>query len=75
MERARHGKKIFASCGGSFFSYQTRHTLGLKNRDLLSICVNAIHAGSTDADPTKWKVTQEAVQREIEKGEDGAFRQ
>ncbi len=31
------------------------------------MCVNAIHAGSTDADPAKWKVTQERMEREIGK--------
>lgn len=52
---------------GSFFSYQTRHTQGLNNRDILNICVNAIHAGSTDDDPGRWKVTQELMEREIRK--------
>ena len=40
---------------------------GLSGGDILNICVNAIHAGSTDADPAKWKVTQEMMEREIEK--------
>jgi hypothetical protein len=31
------------------------------------MCVNAIHAGSTDADPAKWKVKQEMLEREIPK--------
>jgi hypothetical protein len=31
------------------------------------MCVNAIHAGSTDADPAKWRVTQERMEREIRK--------
>jgi len=31
------------------------------------ICINAIHAGSADADPAKWKVTQEMMEREIRK--------
>ena len=30
-------------------------------------CLNAIHAGSADADPAKWKVTQGMLEREIEK--------
>jgi hypothetical protein len=29
--------------------------------------VNAIHAGSTDADPAKWLVTQVMLEREIAK--------
>ena len=29
--------------------------------------MNAIHAGSTDADPAKWLVTQEMLEREIAK--------
>ena len=33
----------------------------------MNICVNAIHAGSTDADPTKWMVTQAIMEREIAK--------
>ena len=40
---------------------------GLSGGDILNICVNAIHAGSTDADPAKWKVTQEMMEREIGK--------
>jgi hypothetical protein len=28
--------------------------------------MNAIHAGSADADPAKWRVTQGALEREIE---------
>jgi hypothetical protein len=30
--------------------------------------VNAIHAGSVDADTAKWQVTQELLEREIAKG-------
>ena len=40
---------------------------GLSGGDILNICVNAIHAGSADADPAKWKVTQEMIVREIAK--------
>ncbi len=29
------------------------------------MCVNAIYADSTDADPAKWKVTQGLLEREI----------
>ena len=32
-----------------------------------NVCVNAIHAGSTDADPAKWQVTQAILEREIAK--------
>ena len=31
------------------------------------MCVNAIHAGSTDANPERWKVTQVILEREIAK--------
>ena len=40
---------------------------GLSGGDILNICVNAIHAGSVDADPAKWKVTQGMLEREISK--------
>jgi len=40
---------------------------GLSGGDILNVCVNAIHAGSTDADPAKWLVTQEKLEREIRK--------
>ena len=40
---------------------------GLSGGDILNVCVNAIHAGSTDADPAKWVVTQEMLEREIKK--------
>lgn len=39
---------------------------GLSGGDILNICVNATHAGSTDAAPAKWRVTQEMMEREIE---------
>jgi hypothetical protein len=39
----------------------------LSGGDILNICVNAIHAGSTDADPAKWLVTQVMLEREIAK--------
>lgn len=31
------------------------------------MCVNAIHAGSTDDDPAKWLVTHGMLEREISK--------
>ena len=40
---------------------------GLSGGDILNVCVNAIHAGSTDADPAKWLVTQKMLEREIRK--------
>ena len=40
---------------------------GLSGGDILNVCVNAIHAGSTDADPAKWRVTQAMLEREIAK--------
>jgi hypothetical protein len=40
---------------------------GLSGGDILNVCVNAIHAGSTDADSAKWLVTQELLEREIAK--------
>jgi hypothetical protein len=40
---------------------------GLSGGDILNICVNAIYAGSVDADPAKWKVTQRVIEAEIKK--------
>jgi len=40
---------------------------GLSGGDILNVCVNAIHAGSTDDDSAKWKVTQGMLEREIAK--------
>lgn len=40
---------------------------GLSGGDILNVCVNAIHAGSTDADPAKWRITQAMLEGEIEK--------
>ena len=40
---------------------------GFSGGDILNVCVNAIHAGSTDDDPAKWRVTQEMLEREIAK--------
>jgi ATP-dependent 26S proteasome regulatory subunit len=40
---------------------------GLSGGDILNICLNAIYAGSVDADTANWKVTQEMLEREIEK--------
>ena len=40
---------------------------GLSGWDILKVCVNAIHAGSEDAVPAEWKVTQGLREREIRK--------
>ncbi len=40
---------------------------GLSGGDILNICVNAIHAGSTDTNPDRWMVTQAIMEREIAK--------
>jgi hypothetical protein len=40
---------------------------GLSGGDILNLCVNAIHAGSTDVDSSKWRVTQPMLEREIAK--------
>jgi ATP-dependent 26S proteasome regulatory subunit len=38
---------------------------GISGGDILNICVNAIHAGSTDANPERWKVTQGMLKQYI----------
>lgn len=40
---------------------------GLSGGDILNICVNAIHAGSTDPNPERWVVTQAIIEAEIAK--------
>lgn len=40
---------------------------GLSGGDILNIALNAIHAGSADADPAEWRIAQEMIEREIEK--------
>jgi hypothetical protein len=40
---------------------------GLSGGDILNVCVNAIHAGSVDDDPAKWRVTHGMLEREIAK--------
>ncbi len=39
----------------------------LSGGDILNVCANAIQAGSVDADPEKWLVTQVMLEREIAK--------
>jgi len=40
---------------------------GLAAGDILNICVNAIHAGSTDPNPEQLMVTQVILEREMAK--------
>ena len=39
----------------------------LSGGDILNICVNAIHTGSTASDPERWKVSQAMIEAEIKK--------
>ena len=36
-------------------------------RDTLNICLNASYAGSSDANPERWEVTQAMIEAEIQK--------
>ena len=38
---------------------------GLSGGDILNVCLNAIHSGSTDEDTDRWKVTGDMLLREI----------
>ena len=40
---------------------------GLSGGDILNICLNAIYAGSTDANPERWEVSQAMIEAEIQK--------
>ena len=40
---------------------------GLSGGDILNVCVNAIHAGSVNADAKRWLVTQAMIEAEIKK--------
>ena len=40
---------------------------GLSGGDILNICLNAMYAGSTDANPERWLVKQGMLEREIAK--------
>jgi ATP-dependent 26S proteasome regulatory subunit len=40
---------------------------GLSGGDILNICLNAIYAGSTDANPERWEVSQAMIDAEIKK--------
>ena len=43
---------------------------GLSGGDIKNVCLNAIHAGSVDENPSNWKVTQSILTTEIEKVRD-----
>ena len=49
------------------YAVLSEQSRGLSGGDILNVCVNAIHAGSADADTSKWRVTQEMLEREIAK--------
>ena len=40
---------------------------GLSGDDILNVCANATHVGSTVSDPPKWAVTQGMLEAEIKK--------
>ena len=40
---------------------------GLSGGDILNILLNAIYAGSTDANPERWEVSQAMIEAEIKK--------
>ena len=40
---------------------------GLSGGDILNICLNAIYAGSADANPERWEVSQTMIEAEIKK--------
>ncbi len=44
---------------------RSQSTLVLRIRR--AMCINAIHAGSVDADPAKWVVTHGMLEREVAK--------
>ena len=41
----------------------------LSGGDIQNVAPNVIHAGSVDADPAQWKITQASLEREIEKAQ------
>jgi ATP-dependent 26S proteasome regulatory subunit len=49
------------------YAFLAELSRGLSGGDILNTCVNAIHAGSTDPNPERWKVTQVMLEREIMK--------
>jgi len=62
-----HEGKFLAGLPLANFAVLAGLSRGLSGGDILNICLNAIHAGSADADPAKWGVTQGMLEREIEK--------
>jgi hypothetical protein len=49
---------------GVFLADPSEH---LSGGDILNIGLNAIYAGSVDADPERWPVTQAMIEAEIKK--------
>ena len=47
---------------------------GLSGGDILNVCVSAIYAGSTDANPERWEVSQAMIEAEIKKQLEGEGR-
>jgi hypothetical protein len=61
---------LLAICTGSVnadYAALAELSKGLSGGDILNVCVNAIHAGSTDANPERWVVTQAMIEAEIAK--------
>jgi hypothetical protein len=61
---------LLAICTGSVnadYAVLAELSRGLSGGDILNVCVNAIHAGSTDPNPERWVVTQAMLEREIAK--------
>jgi hypothetical protein len=71
LEPERCRRAIDGGClfnwGRADYAVLSELSKGLSGGDILNVCVNAIHAGSVDADPAKWKVTQAILEREIAK--------
>ncbi len=44
---------------------------GLSGGDILNVCLNAIHAASTDPDPANWRLNEETLLAEIRKVQAG----
>ena len=49
------------------YAVLAQQSRGLSGGDILNICLNAIYAGSTDANPERWEVTQTMIEAEIKK--------
>lgn len=61
---ARGGRRLFHLHHSRLLAGLSR---GLSGGDILNISMNAIHAGSVDADSAKWRITQGMLETEIEK--------